>query len=427
MSEKIKSGIKFYWAKRRFNQLFKTQIATMRGALCNTNRILRWVPPIAGSFGPIISVLPSGGWGVTSLLLKPKSRSHFGKLLQQNICIRSQMDNKSSFPSPVQTLCFQLSIFGILSLIGFLEVVFPRYYGIVSSSKNHLSLRSWPCDYVWPEICDCHFNWEGSTSAEVCCYRLVIDCSHNVSLFWDDAIASWTTTLCYKVDELKGTIGVIWQSAFWILSSTSSSTTLRILLWHHVHKTLDKLDHVDGHELRICCCRYPFPLQAWQQSDLSSHQELRVAGVRSRSYINLQRYDFLSGSIFHNTPQETFLLLYWFPSCPGPLLHLALRLWQVFSPPLPLRSLGLLTSAFNYKLQVTTMCPLSNPTFVVLLAHLQPSPCVLSLDSASSSAFSADHFLLSFDICLVFFCFLSLCFLDGVPNHTAMFKASWRA
>ena len=115
----------------------------------------------------------------------------------------------SSFPSPVHTVCLQLcSILGILSLIGFLDVVFPWY---CQFPKNHLLLRSWPYDYVWLEICNCHFHWKGSTSTEVCCYLQVIGCSQNVPPLWADAIASWSTTFWHKVDKLNWTIGVIWQ------------------------------------------------------------------------------------------------------------------------------------------------------------------------------------------------------------------------
>ena len=47
----------------------------------------------------------------------------------------------SGFPSPVQTICFQLSIFYILCIIGFMDVVFSWY---CQFSKKHLPLRSWP-------------------------------------------------------------------------------------------------------------------------------------------------------------------------------------------------------------------------------------------------------------------------------------------
>ena len=151
------------------------------GALSNTSRILSWVPPISGSFGHLST--SSGRWArstnsatsccmlinLTTALKSlsallyilwpypcwtclcrfccfltqpshlPSTETQVTQPLLEGCCNKTSASDlkwvASSFPSPVQTACLQLSMFGI----GFLDVVFPWYCRF---PRNHLPLKN---------------------------------------------------------------------------------------------------------------------------------------------------------------------------------------------------------------------------------------------------------------------------------------------
>lgn len=91
---------------------------------------------------------------------------------------------------------------------------------------------------------------------------------------------------------------------------------------------------LDGHELRMCCSlRFSFLPQAQLLSDWSSyheHGEFRFAAVGSRPYVDLQRKK-ISQSLHFPLYIPWDIPLFYFPLCPGPLLHLKHGYCRLFS------------------------------------------------------------------------------------------------